>query len=266
MTKLLIHSHRGLDFGPENTLAAFRAALKAGCGLELDVRLTKDNNIAIIHDSDLARVSGVPAMVKDLTMIEIKHQPIKSSQQYVPSFGELAALLEEFRLPQDAIAIHLKEVEQTEQMMRLLADKIAEHQLQSKVFIFDVTHPAIDFLHRYNPTLRLAISLGAAHHTPTIFTMEDLPRFPDVPIIWWDEWGEADGKRYAGTLYTEENLYLLKERRLKVYAISPDVAIQTNHPLAKSGKYQSIWKNLIAWRVDGICTDASTELITFLKE
>lgn len=233
---MIIHSHRGLDFGPENTLAAFRDALQAGCGLELDVRLTKDNDIAIIHD------------------------PIKNNTEPVPTFDELAALLKKFSLPPDAVAVHLKLAEQTEPMMARLVDKIAEHELENAVFIFDIARPAIDFLKARHPKLRLAISLGADHHAPTIFTLKDLPQFSDVPIIWWDEWGQA-----AGQLYSEANLRPLQERNLKVYVVSPDVAYQTNHPMAYDGKYRPVWSDLIQWEVDGICTDQSQELLNFIS-
>lgn len=258
---MIIHSHRGLDFGPENTLAAFRGARAAGCGLELDVRLTADNDIAIIHDNDTQHVTGVAGIIGQMTMAEIKQHPIKNSAERIPSFDELAALLKKFPLPPDAIAIHLKLPEQTEPTMALLADKIAQHGLERRVFIFDLARPAIDFLKAHNPNLRLAISLGAQHHAPTIFTMEDLPKFSDVPIIWWDEWGQA-----AGQLYSAANLQPLKERNLKVYVISPDVAYQTNHPLAHDHKYLPVWQNMLEWEVDGLCTDQSQELITFLQQ
>lgn len=266
MPQLLIHSHRGLDFGPENTLAAFRGALQADCGLELDVRLTRDHNIVIIHDNDLKHGAGVPDKIGDLTVPEIKQHRLFGTEERVPTFDEIAALLKEFTLPQDAVAVHLKLAEQTETMMALLSDKIVEHGLENVMFIFDVTRPAIDFLMARNSKLRLSISLGADHHAPTIFTMDDLPQFSDVPIIWWDEWGEANGVTYADKLYSEANLRPLKKHGLKIYVISPDVAYQSSHPLAHNHKYVPLWEKLIAWGVDGLCTDHSKELIKFLKK
>ncbi len=261
MPRLLIHSHRGLDFGPENTLLAFQGALAAGCGLELDVRLTKDNQIVIIHDKDLQHGAGMPAVIGESTLAEIQQHPLFNTNERVPSFDQLAALLKQFSLPADAIAIHLKLAEQTQPMMEILADKIADHGLEEVVFIFDVTREAIDFMLARNSKLRFAISLGADRHAPTIFTVEDLPRFADVPIIWWDEWGSA-----AGKLYSEGNLRFLHERGYKVYAISPDVAYQTNHPLAHDHKYVPVWKDFIAWGLDGLCTDQTKELIEFLEK
>ena len=54
------YAHRGLHdpSKPENSMAAFRAALEKGYGIELDVHLLKDGTLAILHDSDLKRVTG----------------------------------------------------------------------------------------------------------------------------------------------------------------------------------------------------------------
>ena len=55
------YAHRGLHSEgiPENSMAAFRASLAKGYGIELDVHLMADGNLAIIHDSVLKRTAGV---------------------------------------------------------------------------------------------------------------------------------------------------------------------------------------------------------------
>ena len=61
------YAHRGLhnrEKGvPENSLAAFRRAAEAGYGAELDVHLTRDGRLVVIHDGDLERMCGVPGRV-----------------------------------------------------------------------------------------------------------------------------------------------------------------------------------------------------------
>ena len=49
------YAHRGLHGNglPENSMAAFKAALDGGYGIELDIHLTKDGDLAVIHDSSL---------------------------------------------------------------------------------------------------------------------------------------------------------------------------------------------------------------------
>ena len=65
------YAHRGLhdnnSDAPENSMAAFRKAVDAGYGIELDVQLTKDRIPVIFHDDTLKRVCGVDGYVKDYT-------------------------------------------------------------------------------------------------------------------------------------------------------------------------------------------------------
>jgi glycerophosphoryl diester phosphodiesterase len=67
-------AHRGDWSGaPENTLAAFAAAERAGADMvELDVRRTRDGVAVVLHDRTLERVWGVPRAVRDLTVEEIR--------------------------------------------------------------------------------------------------------------------------------------------------------------------------------------------------
>ena len=61
------YAHRGLHGPgvPENSLAAFRRAAEAGYGAELDVHLTRDGRLVVIHDGDLERMCGVPGRVAE---------------------------------------------------------------------------------------------------------------------------------------------------------------------------------------------------------
>ena len=63
------YAHRGLhnEARPENSMSAFRAALEKGYGIELDVHLMRDGNLAVIHDSLLNRTTGQAGRVEDLT-------------------------------------------------------------------------------------------------------------------------------------------------------------------------------------------------------
>ena len=58
-TKPLVWAHRGASgYAPENTLAAFQKAVDLGAdGVELDIQLTKDDQIVVIHDETIDRTS-----------------------------------------------------------------------------------------------------------------------------------------------------------------------------------------------------------------
>ncbi|MDR6883325.1 glycerophosphodiester phosphodiesterase [Bacillus sp. 3255] len=71
---LLVIAHRGArGEAPENTLAAFRLGLEQGCdAIELDIHLSKDGEIIVIHDDTLNRTTDMQGRVNDLTLAEIK--------------------------------------------------------------------------------------------------------------------------------------------------------------------------------------------------
>ncbi|MGM9926196.1 MAG: glycerophosphodiester phosphodiesterase [Bacillus sp. (in: firmicutes)] len=69
-----IYAHRGsAGTHPENTMAAFLEAERVGAdGIELDVQLTKDNEIIVIHDEKVDRTTNGKGYVKDYTLRELK--------------------------------------------------------------------------------------------------------------------------------------------------------------------------------------------------
>ena len=96
---------------PENSLAAFDAACKAGYGIELDVHLSRDGQVVVIHDGDLRRVAGDNRAVADLTYAELQRIPLRSGAtvqsgksaetsagspevQYVPLLSDVLALVD----------------------------------------------------------------------------------------------------------------------------------------------------------------------------
>jgi glycerophosphoryl diester phosphodiesterase len=80
--KLIAHRGASAD-APENTMAAFDLAFEQRAdGLELDVWLTKDRRVAVIHDRDLRRTHGKKAQIDDLTARE-------AAKLGVPMLGEV---------------------------------------------------------------------------------------------------------------------------------------------------------------------------------
>lgn len=69
-----IYAHRGCSGTyPENTLAAFRAAAELPItGVEIDVHLTIDDEIVVIHDEKVNRTTNGKGYVKDMTLSEVR--------------------------------------------------------------------------------------------------------------------------------------------------------------------------------------------------
>ena len=88
------YAHRGLHDAtkPENSMAAFRAALEKGYGIELDVHLLKDGSLAVIHDSKLLRTTGCEGKVEDLTEAELADYYLEGTQETIPTFRQVLDL------------------------------------------------------------------------------------------------------------------------------------------------------------------------------
>lgn len=107
------YAHRGLhDLNagiPENSLAAFRRAAQLGYGAELDVHLTKDGRLAVVHDSDLQRVCGRAGIVEELTREELDayrlfgtSEPIPLLEDVLPHFAGRQSLIIEIKTRRNA--------------------------------------------------------------------------------------------------------------------------------------------------------------------
>ena len=67
-------AHRGFSGKyPENTMLAFKKALEAGAdGIELDVQMTKDGQVVVIHDEKVDRTTNGTGLVRDYTLEELR--------------------------------------------------------------------------------------------------------------------------------------------------------------------------------------------------
>ncbi len=88
------YAHRGLHDAsrPENSMAAFRAALDHGYGIELDVHLLKDGNLAVIHDSNLKRTAGADVNIEDLATEDLQKYQLDDTQETIPEFRQVLDL------------------------------------------------------------------------------------------------------------------------------------------------------------------------------
>ena len=69
----LIIGHRGvMNIAPENSLSGFIKAIELGIdGVELDVHMTKDKKLVVVHDENLKRISGTDGNIRDFTYKEL---------------------------------------------------------------------------------------------------------------------------------------------------------------------------------------------------
>lgn len=162
----LIIGHRGAAaVAPENTMAAFREAIAAGCdGIEFDVRLTRDGVPIIIHDDTLRRTAGLTARVADLAWTDIKQIDVGSwftrggrsfTNETVPSLDDLLTLFETNDL---LIVLEMKCEARSEHLplAEACCRLVNEHSLKQRVIIECFDLAALPIVKNIDPEIKTA--------------------------------------------------------------------------------------------------------------
>lgn len=146
-----IIAHRGASrYAPQNTLAAFQLAIdQKADGIELDVRLTADGHLAVIHDATVRHTTNGRGWVAKLTLAEL--------QKFDAGQGEkIPTLNEVFFLVGDKMLINV-ELKPILRHTNLLAQKVAEtvHQfhLEKSVICSSFSPLALKALSNYAPEI-----------------------------------------------------------------------------------------------------------------
>jgi glycerophosphoryl diester phosphodiesterase/membrane protease YdiL (CAAX protease family) len=89
-------AHRGYfnAENPENTLGAFKRAVERNFAIELDIQLSKDNEVVVFHDFTLNRMCGVDKKVNELTLKELQQLSVGNTAWTIPSFKEFLELVD----------------------------------------------------------------------------------------------------------------------------------------------------------------------------
>lgn len=157
-----IFAHRGYSAKyPENTMLAFVEAEKAGAdGIELDIQLTKDGEIVVIHDDKVDRTTNGTGYVKDLTLKEIQnlnaahnHATIIKKEP-VPSLREV---LEWLRTNELQCNIEIKpSLESFRKIEEPLITMIRKYGLTERIVISSFNHYSIVYCYQLAPEIEIA--------------------------------------------------------------------------------------------------------------
>ena len=155
--KCINYAHRGFSGKyPENTMLAFEKAIEAGCeGIELDVHLTKDGEMVIIHDEEIDRTSSKTGWIKDMTYEELSK--IDFSYHFDVPFQKMPTLQEYFELVKDLNIITNIELKTGVYDYPGIEEKvynlICEFHLQKKVVISSFNHFSVMRMKQLDETL-----------------------------------------------------------------------------------------------------------------
>lgn len=121
-------AHRGLyseqEGIPENSIGAFQKAAERGFGSELDVRLTADGRLAVIHDADLNRICGVDKKVAEMTFDQLQSYPLQGTEYRIPSLEQVL----EVTAGAVPLILELKEEGNAEQLCDAVAALLEQYE------------------------------------------------------------------------------------------------------------------------------------------
>lgn len=156
MEKTLVWAHRGASgYAPENTMPAFEKAIEMGAdGIELDVQLTKDGELVVIHDETIERTSNGKGWIKDSSYAELsRYNYNRTCPEYekvhIPTLEEVYALIKPTDL---TINVELKtgEVFYSELEDRVL-NLSARMGVEEKVLYSSFNHYTVQKIKELNP-------------------------------------------------------------------------------------------------------------------
>lgn len=169
--RMHVCAHRGYSaVAPENTIPAIEAAAAAGATCcEIDVVLTKDEEIVLAHDEILDRTTDGKGRVADYTMAALRRLDAGSwldprfAGTRLPTLGEVIAVARLHRL---GLLVEIKERQQPERLIARLADLLLETGAMGDLLVISFDHPSLLRAQAAIPGLRTELITHARHVDP----------------------------------------------------------------------------------------------------
>ena len=241
-----ICDHRGLDdTAPENTLAAFEAALERGMAIEFDVQPTVDGHLVIMHNDTVDRTTDGSGRVEQMRLRELKELDAGSwfgsefTGNRVPTFDEVLDLVKRCAQVSPPMALDLKTP--PSQVIDKICDALERYGLIEEVVGIGATIMSADVRRQFSERSR-EFPCAAAAQTPydVETALEDpyskwvyarfVPTVTDVQLI------KNAGKRL---FVSGDEVSNDVNRAYDAYVVGPDMVL-TWHPngLARLAEHQ----------------------------
>jgi glycerophosphoryl diester phosphodiesterase len=161
-----IMAHRGASaMAPENTLAAVQGAIDAGAHwVEIDVQETLDDEIVVIHDSDLKKIARQPIRVSEATLTELQTVDIGSwfgpdfSDQRIPTLKQVLELCK----GQIGVNIELKYYGGERRLEESVVEIVEAAQMQDQVMVMSLDFEGMKRMRALRPKWKLGLLSSVA--------------------------------------------------------------------------------------------------------
>jgi glycerophosphoryl diester phosphodiesterase len=236
----MVFAHRGFSFiAPENTIPAFKKAFELGAdGIELDVQLSADGEVMVIHDTNLERTSNGVGKVSDHTLSSLKKLDAGSwfSKEYkgvsIPTLGEVFSLISK------NIVINVELKSNPDQVIDLPAkvtSLIKELGNQERVLISSFKIEMIKEIQQLLPEVKIGLLaqpsiLGFKTRNQIAKTLPHdalHPFFRDVSSRMIKRYNKTGKRIHAYTVNKEEHMRKLFEMGVHgIFTDHPDIAMR----------------------------------------
>ncbi len=209
MKEVRLAAHRGFktDY-PENTMASFRAALECDIDmLEIDLHMTKDGEIVMMHDHTVDRTTNGTGYVKDMTFDEIRalDAGIKCAQKFkgekVPTFREFLEMMKDY--PDMEVNVELKDYPDLRGDDAFVsADKsiamLEEYGMADRIYINSWSGEILMYIaKKYNDKYRLHGYYPIQHNTGN-FDHDEYYKHMFCVCLFNAEWDENGNRLWTG--------------------------------------------------------------------
>lgn len=170
MTQIFAHRGYSAVFA-ENTMSAFEAAEKANAdGLELDVQLTKDGEVVVIHDEKVDRTTSGSGIVKNFTFNEIRKLNANKKGVKKEPIPSLIEVLEWMQSNQLVCNIELKNnLLPYEGMEEKVIRLVRKYNLMDRIIISSFNHYSIVLCYRTAPEIETAPLFNERIYMPWVY-------------------------------------------------------------------------------------------------
>lgn len=151
-SKPLIIAHRGDSANaPENSLKAFEFAINKGAKMvELDVQLSKDQQLVVMHDETVDRTTNGHGLVSSFTLEQLKKLDMAQGQR-VPTLAEVIELVARKAI----INIELKDAQTCKPVAKLVQDFYDRGWQYADFVVSSFDHAALNKFHVLRPEVKL---------------------------------------------------------------------------------------------------------------
>lgn len=150
-------AHRGLHNEytvPENSILAFKKAIENGYGIELDVRITKDNQVVVFHDKNLKRLFNSSKIIQDLNYDTLKEFKLYDTSEHIPLLKDVLELVDG-KVP---LLIEIKNYGISGNFEQLVYDVIKDYK--GKLAICSFTPNVVSWFLKNHPRIKRGLIFG----------------------------------------------------------------------------------------------------------